>query len=161
MRMEGCCARSAAALPTESCACLIGNKLLHSSIPLCPGLFFPSYFQLDAGDWRNAPEDRPEGSSPACLRACRPSASRPFGKLRAGSLALSRLSIFSFGSAICVEHKPGLPFPAGRGKGEDLGARRYFPAPSRKILMPGAQNRRQALRTLTRRCAPALYVGAR
>ena len=37
----------------------------------------------------------------------------------------------------------------------DLTARRYFPAPRIKILMPGAKNGRQALRSLTWRFAPA------
>ena len=44
----------------------------------------------------------------------------------------------------------------GEGRLWDLGARRYFFAPRLKILMPGAKSRRQALRTLTRRCAPDL-----
>ena len=37
-------------------------------------------------------------------------------------------------------------------------ARRYFSAPRLRILMPGAEAGRQAVRSLTRRCAPTSPV---
>ena len=37
----------------------------------------------------------------------------------------------------------------GEGRVWDLGARRYFSSAALKILMPGAKNRRQALRSHT------------
>src|SRR5208282_6011612 len=50
---------------------------------------------------------------------------------------------------------------SGEGTVRDLSARRYFLAPSSEILMPGAKQWRQALRSLTRRCAPTSLPSGR
>src|SRR6266700_5821 len=60
-----------------------------------------------------------------------------------------RLSIFSSSSAIRPHHEVYTLSRTGEGRVWDLGARRIFSALRLKILMPGAKNRRQALRSHT------------
>src|SRR6266702_910345 len=60
-----------------------------------------------------------------------------------------RLSIFSSSSAIRPHHEVYTLSRMGEGRVWDLGVRRIFSALRLKILMPGAKNRRQALRSHT------------